>query len=229
MENTNLKIKFKLAAILFILNTLSNDIIKNLLDILDIKMLDKENKIENINHIIDFLKSKKDKDIEEFQIILKQVNPNNNTILYEIKDTNNDENNKINIFGASESNIYPNKSLSQNNECNNPINNNITKNNYKKKRNYIKMLEDSKNIESKDNINITQSEGVKNKNYNRQFYPKYLKDNKEKHYYYNDNNNKEWEFLEIQDSKNNYYFKCSTGICKGFGMIERKMKKNYLN
>ena len=229
MENTNLKIKFKLAAILFILNTLSNDIIKNLLDILDIKMLDKENKIENINHIIDFLKSKKDKDIEEFQIILKQVNPNNNTILYEIKDTNNDENNKINIFGASESNIIPNKSLSQNNECNNPINNNITKNNYKKKRNYIKMLEDSKNIESKDNINITQSEGVKNKNYNRQFYPKYLKDNKEKHYYYNDNNNKEWEFLEIQGSKNNFYFKCSTGICKGFGMIERKMKKNYLN
>ena len=229
MENTNLKIKFKLASILFILNTLSNDIIKNLLDILDIKMLDKENKIENINHIIDFLKSKKDKDIEEFQIILKQVNPNNNTILYEIKDTNNDENNKINIFGASESNIIPNKSLSQNNECNNPINNNITKNNYKKKRNYIKMLEDSKNIESKDNINITQSEGVKNKNYNRQFYPKYLKDNKEKHYYYNDNNNKEWEFLEIQGSKNNFYFKCSTGICKGFGMIERKMKKNYLN
>lgn len=66
MENTNLKIKFKLDAILFILNSLSNDIIKNLLDILDIKMLDKENKIENINHIIEFLKTQNDKDIEEF-------------------------------------------------------------------------------------------------------------------------------------------------------------------
>ena len=154
MENTNLKIKFKLDAILFILNSLSNDIIKNLLDILDIKMLDKENKIENINHIIEFLKTQNDKDIEEFQIILKQVNPNKNTILNENKDTKNEiENNKINIFGASESNIYPDKSLSQNKKCNSPINNNIIQNKYIKKRNYIKMLEESKNIMSKDNNN----------------------------------------------------------------------------
>ena len=44
--------------------------------------------------------------------------------------------------------------------------------------------------------------------------------NDDNHYYYHDNNDKEWEFLEIQGSKNHYYFKCITTICKGFGMIE---------
>ena len=50
-------------------------------------------------------------------------------------------------------------------------------------------------------------------------YPKLLKQYNEKHYYYTDNNKNEWEFLEINRTKLNYYFKCSTGSCKGFGMI----------
>ena len=41
MENINLKIKFKLASILLILNTLSNEIIKNISEILDIKLNEK--------------------------------------------------------------------------------------------------------------------------------------------------------------------------------------------
>ena len=43
MENINLKIKFKLAYILLILNTLSNEIINNLSEILDIKLNEKNN------------------------------------------------------------------------------------------------------------------------------------------------------------------------------------------
>ena len=47
------------------------------------------------------MKAQNDKDIEEFQIILKQVYPNNHTIINEIKDTKNEiENNKTNIFGV---------------------------------------------------------------------------------------------------------------------------------
>lgn len=73
MENINFKIKFKLASILLILNTLSNEIINNLSEIIDIKLKDKNNKI---NNIIEFLKTHNEKDIDEFNIILKQVNTN---------------------------------------------------------------------------------------------------------------------------------------------------------
>ncbi len=55
-----------------------------------------------------------------------------------------------------------------------------------------------------------------------------MKDNNDNHYYYHDNNGKEWEFLEIQGTNNNYYFNCSTSICRGFGMILRTgYKKNF--
>ena len=66
MENINFKIKFKLASILLILNTLSNEIINNLSEIIDIKLKDKNNKI---NNIIEFLKIHNEKDIDEFNII----------------------------------------------------------------------------------------------------------------------------------------------------------------
>ena len=77
MENINFKIKFKLASILLILNTLSNEIINNLSEIIDIKLKYKNNKINNINNnIIEFLKAHNEKDIDEFNMILKQVNTN---------------------------------------------------------------------------------------------------------------------------------------------------------
>ena len=71
MEENNLKIKLKIATIMFILNTFSNDIIKQLSDFLDIKLNNRENKSDNINIIIEFLKKQKEKDIDEFEIILK--------------------------------------------------------------------------------------------------------------------------------------------------------------
>ena len=56
MEDFNLKTKYKSASILLILNTLSNDIIKYLTSILDIKNENIEYKNTNINLIIEFLK-----------------------------------------------------------------------------------------------------------------------------------------------------------------------------
>lgn len=56
MEETNLKLKFKIAIIMLILNTFSNDIIKQSSEILELKLNNTENKIDNINNIIDFLK-----------------------------------------------------------------------------------------------------------------------------------------------------------------------------
>ena len=65
-------------------------------------------------------------------------------------------------------------------------------------------------IEKEENqINI-QPKQKKSRNNNRKFLSRFLKDNSDKHYYYNNNNKKEWEFLKIQGSNNNYYFKCST-------------------
>ncbi len=56
MEETNLKLKFKISIIMLILNTFSNDIIKQSSEILELKLNNTENKIDNINNIIDFLK-----------------------------------------------------------------------------------------------------------------------------------------------------------------------------
>ena len=47
MEENNLKLKFKIAIIMFILNTLSNDIIKQISEILEIKINNNENKTDN--------------------------------------------------------------------------------------------------------------------------------------------------------------------------------------
>ena len=47
MEENNLKLKFKIATIMFILNTLSNDIIKQISEILEIKINNNENKTDN--------------------------------------------------------------------------------------------------------------------------------------------------------------------------------------
>ena len=55
-------------------------------------------------------------------------------------------------------------------------------------------------------------------------YPRLLEN--EKHYYYIDSNNREWQFLEINGTKNNYYFKCSTKLCKAFAIIPKKIQIN---
>lgn len=54
MESNDLELKFKLASILIIWNSLSNDIVINLAKFLDIKQENLENKTNNINLIIEF-------------------------------------------------------------------------------------------------------------------------------------------------------------------------------
>ena len=126
------------------------------------------------------------------------------------------------------------------------ININNYSNPYRKKRNYIQMIKDSENILINENNNINQNNNLNkfNKNINNENnialednllngneilnkpknkkYPKLKQNKDDTHYYFIDNNNKEWQFLEINGGKKNYCFKCSTKICKGFGMIERE-------
>ena len=238
MEENNIKIKFKIAAIMFILNTFSNDIIKHLIEIFDIKTNNKENKKDNINIILDFLKTQKEKDIDEFNIILKQVGPAN--INQEENNFHNyiehEEKNKTNIFGAP---ILTEKECTHENENNNIVIKNINYNKNIKKRTYMEMINNLKeknnmlNYPSINEINEEENKMIpnekKSRNNNRKFLQRFLKDNIDNHYYYQDNNGKEWEFLEIQGSNNNYYFKCSTSICRGFGMIQRSDKKSIFN
>ena len=102
------------------------------------------------------------------------------------------------------------------------------KNQYKRKRNYNQMINEGKNINDKSNTNEDISnkfikikkenishedkeKGNDNKN-KRQIYPLLLNNN-ESHYYYIDENNIEQEFTEINGTKNNFYFKCSSIKC----------------
>ena len=99
-------------------------------------------------------------------------------------------------------------------------------NNLKEKNNML-------NYPSINEINEEENKMIpnekKSRNNNRKFLQRFLNDNIDNHYYYQDNNGKEWEFLEIQGSNNNYYFKCSTSICRGFGMIQRSDKQSSFN
>ena len=93
-----------------------------------------------------------------------------------------------------------------------------------RKRKYDEMLKKSINI-SEFNKNICDYNELVilenpdilkafKKSRKNKIYSKLLKQYNEKHYYYTDNNKNEWEYLEINGTKLNYYFKCSTGICK---------------
>ena len=59
MEDNNLKLKFKIATIMFILNTLSNHIIKQISEILEIKINNTENKTDNYYWIFKDTKRKR--------------------------------------------------------------------------------------------------------------------------------------------------------------------------
>ena len=59
---------------------------------------------------------------------------------------------------------------------------------------------DDNEINIKDNRKITTN--------NKKPLSKYLKDKKDKHYYFTNNTNKEWKFLEIRGYNQTYYFKC---------------------
>ena len=106
---------------------------------------------------------------------------------------------------------------------NNPNNNNK----FKRKRNYLQMTKENKNIinsEEKELLSKSQNfMGKKEKRKTQKRNYDFLLEKKiNKHYYYFDINNEEWEFTEVNGSAKNYYFKCSTSLCKGYGMINRE-------
>ena len=97
------------------------------------------------------------------------------------------------------------------------------KSNKPKKRTYNEMIESHKNIKSiEEESEISDStEKIIKKKLMKNFFKK----EDYSHYYYTDNAYLEWELTEINGSKQNFYFKCSTKGCKAFGMINRNSNK----
>ena len=101
---------------------------------------------------------------------------------------------------------------------------------YRKKRNYNEMKNSNNEKEKNSNLVIDieneivsdsdESKPFKKKSKNK-IYPRLLKDEDGKHYYFTNYKNYEWQFLVIYSVKNSFYFKCSTRACHGFGMINR--------
>ena len=97
-----------------------------------------------------------------------------------------------------------------------------------KKRTYNEMIKKVPLIANLPKENITEEKEVedntiKNKKIKpKKIYPKFLNNEQDKHYYYIDNNNEEWQWLEINGIIENFYFKCTSKLCSGFGMIKRK-------
>ena len=96
------------------------------------------------------------------------------------------------------------------------LSNNSEKNNIFQKN----LKEDGNEYESLIKNEIEDDNLDKSKNKNNKNIPRFI-EMSEKHYYYIDNKNDEWEYTEINGSKNDFYFKCSTVNCSGFGMINR--------
>ena len=86
------------------------------------------------------------------------------------------------------------------------------------------MINNSLNLGN--DLNENEDEAIKNKgrkktNKTKKEYNRFLNNIEDKHYYYIDNNNDEWEYLEINGTSENFYFKCSCKMFCGFGMIKR--------
>lgn len=136
--------------------------------------------------------------------------------------TNNIEENDTKSINSSINKWFNNLNLEM------PINKKPRKRNYNEMfENSINRYEMNENICDNNELYISEdSDEIKpfKKSRKNKIYSKLLKQYNEILYYYTDNKKYEWEYLEINGTKLNYYFKCSTGICKGFGMIKRNNK-----
>ena len=167
--------------------------------------------------------------------------------------TNKNKENEKSFEEKSLSDFSINSNISETTKLKNEFKNiniaNFT-NPYRKKHNYNEMINDSKNLLIKEYNNINQNNNINsfNKNFNNdnniqiedndlneneisnktknKKYPKFIQNKVDTHYYFIDNNNKEWQFSEINRGEKINYFKCSTKICKGFGIIDRENKNS---
>ena len=167
------------------------------------------NKEDIINSFRNYIIKLENKELDEVYNILIQINNNNNNVEKNCQIYTQTQNNKQIKLDESQDlskekilgNLYNNKDF------------NINTENKKDNKDII--------------IDNTESINLKKKKINKKLeYSKFLHEN-QKHYYYIDNQDKEWEFREISGSKDAYYFKCSTTKCNGFGMIKRIDSNNF--
>ena len=81
------------------------------------------------------------------------------------------------------------------------------------------MLEESMSIET-ESINTNKSNNKMKKTLEGENLVK-LKVNEPIHYYYTDTLKYQWCFTETRGSSKDYYYRCSTSKCQGFGMISK--------
>ena len=149
----NIRTKLKLASKILIINTLSNDVLLQLNDLFCIKTIDRNDKKENINQLINYLKTQNNKEIDEFLFILKQI-PNINN-----KKINNDRNEKEKLLGDNNKNEI--KEYKKSEQVEEKLLNITGNNSLKpKKRTYNEMIATSKKFanEIETNINDNKSE-----------------------------------------------------------------------
>jgi len=113
IEDPNIKKNFKICSILFKLNKLPINLIKNIIDILNIKIENKNNKEELINNIITYIKNLNIQNIKEFEEMLEN-NISENKIEKEQKannQTNNIEENDTKSIDSSINKKFNNLNL----------------------------------------------------------------------------------------------------------------------
>lgn len=117
--------------------------------------------------------------------------------------------------------INENSEIKNKREANNNLNKNPNKNKFNytlKKRSHNEIITNEEKEKTDINFKTIFKKKLK--------YDKYL--NEGEKYYYIDNDNIEWEFREKKGTSSNYYFKCTTDKCTGFGMILKDDKqKNF--
>ena len=232
LENNQTILNLKLLNIYIKLNQLDFSSLSILSNMFKFK-LDNNTSKNIIDKMMEQFKTMRDEEIDQIKDIL------DDTLIY----LNNKKDNTEQKTKGNE-NIHEVGDDKEDSINSQNLNNKLIKltldNKYKRKRNYNQMLEESKTIKVIDsisddknsaNIKISQNgdkinedddlfEDIKENTNNpkeksKKIYPRLL-DKTQRHYYYVDSDNIEWEFTEMNGTKKNYYFKCSTTNCGAF-------------
>ena len=197
MEPKNdFKFKLKILEISNILNSLYIENLKRIINILDLEA-NINSKEAIIDSIIDKIKQQDKEEINSFLDIIENLRLNQNNS-YNNKKSNEtvkyDENDKSESSELSLNSKFEKFNLNKNKP---------------KKRTYNEMINNSLNLGN--DLNEIEDEAIKNKgrrktNKTKKEYNRFMNNIEDKHYYYIDNNNDEWEYLEINGTSENFYF-----------------------
>ena len=235
MESEKTHKSLRLLGILMKLHLLSINILLSISYILGLKTIIKE-KESIITNIIEYLKTTEDDTyIDQIQSILDEYNNN-------IQDN---QKRKIVLKENISLDKNNNEESEEDNSINTALNSKLNKlalndigKKYKKKRTYMEMINENSKIVNNNNEESSIKDNIINSNEKpkeikktrkNKIYPKMLNKDIDKHYYHLDNNNNEWQFLEINGVKKYFYFRCTTKGCKAFAKIDRSDKeKNFI-